>query len=251
MNFCSCAYLYISLCIEVILSLFMNSCFSCILSWIICIEFVMSFKVNIHHVFWVSLLSTLNVWFFVPAQHVNSSPVMGDSTRKPRLEPWSTSVDSTAISSSWQVFFFLSSCATKCTWMYRKWRLMAARRGLMMARTRNQEVLNTCVPCHARSSDSICTALCSTLDLATTIECSWPAFQKGPTTSKRRTLRSHRTLHSILDPRRLVSWWTWVWKQISVSREGPCAPWLMLEGREVWFPRAGPPYHTKATNLDL
>ena len=31
---------------------------------------------------------TLNVWFFVPAQHVNSSPAMGDSTREPRLDPW-------------------------------------------------------------------------------------------------------------------------------------------------------------------
>jgi len=40
MNFCLCAYLHISLCIEVILSLFMSLCFSCILSWIICIEFV-------------------------------------------------------------------------------------------------------------------------------------------------------------------------------------------------------------------
>jgi len=38
---------------KVILSLFMNLCFSCILSWIICIEFVISF--NIHHVFGVSL----------------------------------------------------------------------------------------------------------------------------------------------------------------------------------------------------
>ena len=28
---------------------------------------------------------TLNVWFFVPTQHVNSSPAMGDSTRIPRL----------------------------------------------------------------------------------------------------------------------------------------------------------------------
>jgi len=34
-----CLFIY-SLCIEVILILFMNVCFSCILSWIICIEFV-------------------------------------------------------------------------------------------------------------------------------------------------------------------------------------------------------------------
>jgi len=37
---------------------------------------------------------TSNVWFFVPAQHVNSSPAMGDSTRKPRLDPWPTLIDS-------------------------------------------------------------------------------------------------------------------------------------------------------------
>jgi len=53
MNFCSCAYLYISLCIEVIPGLFMNLCFSCILSWIMCIEFAISF--DIHHVFGASL----------------------------------------------------------------------------------------------------------------------------------------------------------------------------------------------------
>jgi len=35
---------------------------------------------------------TLNVCFFVPAQHVNSSPAMGDSTRKPRLDPCPISV---------------------------------------------------------------------------------------------------------------------------------------------------------------
>jgi len=52
-NFCLCAYLYISLCIEVIVSLCMRLRFSCILSWIICIEFVMA--LNIHQVFWVSL----------------------------------------------------------------------------------------------------------------------------------------------------------------------------------------------------
>jgi len=52
-NFCSCACFYISLCIVVILSLFMNLCFSCIFSWIISIEFVISF--NIHHVFGMSL----------------------------------------------------------------------------------------------------------------------------------------------------------------------------------------------------
>ena len=49
-NFCACAYLYISLYIKVILSLFLSVCFSCILSWIICIEFVMS--LNIHFGFW-------------------------------------------------------------------------------------------------------------------------------------------------------------------------------------------------------
>jgi len=53
MNFCSCAYLYISLCIKVILSLLMSLCFSCMLSCIICIEFVMS--LNIHYVFGVPL----------------------------------------------------------------------------------------------------------------------------------------------------------------------------------------------------
>jgi len=45
-----CLFIY-SLCIEVILSLFMNSCLSCILSWIICVVFAISF--NIHHVFGV------------------------------------------------------------------------------------------------------------------------------------------------------------------------------------------------------
>jgi len=45
MNFCSCAYVYVSLCIKVILSLFMSLCFSCILLWIICIEFVMSLDI--------------------------------------------------------------------------------------------------------------------------------------------------------------------------------------------------------------
>jgi len=55
MNFCLCEYLYISLCIEVILSLFMSLCFSgsCMLSWIIWIEFVMT--LDIHQVFEVSL----------------------------------------------------------------------------------------------------------------------------------------------------------------------------------------------------
>jgi len=54
MNLCLCAYLYISLCIEGILSLFTSLCFSCILSWIICIEFVMT--LNIHQVFGVCVL---------------------------------------------------------------------------------------------------------------------------------------------------------------------------------------------------
>jgi len=53
MDFGLCAYLHISWWIEVILSLFMSLCFSCILSWVICIEFVMS--LNIHQVFGVSL----------------------------------------------------------------------------------------------------------------------------------------------------------------------------------------------------
>jgi len=53
MNSCICAYLYISLCIEVIVSVCMSLCFSCILSWIICIEFVMA--LNIHQVFWVCI----------------------------------------------------------------------------------------------------------------------------------------------------------------------------------------------------
>jgi len=53
MDFGLCAYLHISLCIEVIVSLFMSLCFSCILSWIICIEFVMT--LNIHQVFGLSL----------------------------------------------------------------------------------------------------------------------------------------------------------------------------------------------------
>jgi len=52
MNFCLCAYLYISFCTEVNLKLFMSLC-SCILSWIICIKFVMT--LNIHQVFGVSL----------------------------------------------------------------------------------------------------------------------------------------------------------------------------------------------------
>jgi len=45
MDFGLCAHLHISLCIEVILSLFMSLCFSCILSWIICIEFVMTLNI--------------------------------------------------------------------------------------------------------------------------------------------------------------------------------------------------------------
>ena len=53
MNFCLCDYIYISLRIEVILSLFISACFSCILSWIIWIEFVITLK--IHQVFGVSL----------------------------------------------------------------------------------------------------------------------------------------------------------------------------------------------------
>jgi len=63
MNLCLCAYLYISLCIEVILSLFMSLCFSCILLWITWIEFLMT--LNIHQVFGVSLeeqLILLNHW---------------------------------------------------------------------------------------------------------------------------------------------------------------------------------------------
>jgi len=53
MDFGLSAYLHISLCIEVILSLFMSLCFSCILSWIIWIEFVMT--LNINQVFGLSL----------------------------------------------------------------------------------------------------------------------------------------------------------------------------------------------------
>jgi len=53
MNFCICAYSYILLCIQEILSLFMSLRFSFILSWIIWIEFVM--VLNIHQVFEVSL----------------------------------------------------------------------------------------------------------------------------------------------------------------------------------------------------
>jgi len=71
MNFCLCAYLYISLCIEVILSLCMNLCFSCILSWIICIEFVMT--LNIHQVLvsleeWLIYVILLDLIFFPPPQ---------------------------------------------------------------------------------------------------------------------------------------------------------------------------------------
>ena len=45
--------IYILHCIKVMLSLFLSLCFSCILSWIVCIEFVMA--VNIHQVFGVPL----------------------------------------------------------------------------------------------------------------------------------------------------------------------------------------------------
>jgi len=44
MNFSSCVYLYISLCIEIILSLFMNVGFSCILSRIIYSSFPFIFE---------------------------------------------------------------------------------------------------------------------------------------------------------------------------------------------------------------
>jgi len=53
MDFGKCACSHISSCIEVILSLFMSLCFSYILSWIICIEFVTT--LNSHQVFGVSL----------------------------------------------------------------------------------------------------------------------------------------------------------------------------------------------------
>jgi len=46
-----CLSIYISACIKVRLSLFLSLCFSCILSWIICVEFVMS--LNFHQAFGV------------------------------------------------------------------------------------------------------------------------------------------------------------------------------------------------------